>query len=84
MDFSLCYKYKYNVELKDFIIILIDELKNEKLNEIFKLANEKIVSFGDKDNRDNIKILVDKISKKQKKKKNIKNLKKRILIQFQP
>ena len=42
LDFALCYKYKYNVELKDFIIILIDGLKNEKLNEIFKLANEKI------------------------------------------
>ena len=75
LDFALCYKYKYNVELKDFIIILIDGLKNEKLNEFFKLANEKIDSFGDIDNRDNIKLLVDKISKKQKKKKNIKNLK---------
>ena len=75
LDFIICYKYKYNIQLKDFITILIKGLKNEKLNEIFVYANNTIDNFGNIDDKENIELLVEKLSKKKRRKKTIKKIK---------
>ena len=73
LDFVICYKYKYDIALKDFILLLIDGLKNENLNKIFILANKLIDNFGDIDDKNNIELLIQKLSKKGKR-KNIKKI----------
>jgi hypothetical protein len=74
LDFVICYKYKYDIALKDFILLLIDGLKNENLNKIFILANKLIDNnFGDIDDKNNIELLIQKLSQKGKR-KNIKKI----------
>ena len=73
LDFVIYYKYKYDIALKDFILLLIDGLKNENLNKIFILANKLIDNFGDIDDKNNIELLIQKLSQKGKR-KNIKKI----------
>ena len=71
LDFVINYKYKFNLNLQEFVILLVAGLRNEQLPEIFKL--EKFDKLNNIDDKNEMKSCIKKLQEK-KKKENKKNL----------